>query len=67
MNLPVTLTAKTSEEIMELFDSLNREGISIVLVTHETDIAEHASRQVRFLDGKIVQDSISQPAAAEAV
>jgi len=61
------LDSKTSEEIMELFDSLNREGISIVLVTHETDIAEHASRQVRFLDGKIVQDSISQPAAAEAV
>jgi len=61
------LDSKTSEEIMQLFDSLNREGISIVLVTHETDIAEHASRQVRFLDGKIVQDSISQPAAEEAV
>ena len=51
------LDSKTSEEIMELFDSLNREGISIVLVTHETDIAEHAKRQVRFLDGKIVHDS----------
>jgi putative ABC transport system ATP-binding protein len=51
------LDSKTSEEIMELFDNLNKEGISIVLVTHENDIAQHAKRQVRFLDGKIVHDS----------
>ena len=51
------LDSKTSEEIMALFDSLNKEGITIIIVTHETDIAEHASRQVRFLDGKIVEDS----------
>jgi putative ABC transport system ATP-binding protein len=42
---------------MALFGELNKEGITIVLVTHEPDIAEHASRQVRFLDGRIVQDS----------
>jgi putative ABC transport system ATP-binding protein len=60
------LDSKTSEEIMQLFDSLNKEGISIVLVTHETDIAEHAKRQVRFLDGKIVHDSYAQPAVMEA-
>jgi len=60
------LDSKTSEEIMQLFDSLNSEGISIVLVTHETDIAEHAKRQVRFLDGKIVHDSYAQPAVMEA-
>ena len=59
------LDSKTSEEIMQLFDSLNKEGISIVLVTHETDIAEHAKRQVRFLDGKIVHDSYASPAIAE--
>ena len=52
------LDSKTSEEIMALFDNLNKEGISIVLVTHETDIAEHAKRQVRFLDGEIVHDSL---------
>lgn len=52
------LDSKTSEEIMELFDNLNKEGISIVLVTHELDIAEHAKRQVRFLDGQIVHDSL---------
>jgi len=50
------LDSKTSEEIMALFDELNREGITIMLVTHEHDIAEHASRQVRFLDGRIVED-----------
>lgn len=50
------LDSKTSEEIMVLFDSLNKEGITIIIVTHENDIADHASRQVRFLDGKIVED-----------
>jgi len=50
------LDSKTSEDIMLLFSELNKDGISIVLVTHETDIAAHASRQVRFLDGRIVQD-----------
>jgi putative ABC transport system ATP-binding protein len=50
------LDSKTSEEIMALFDSLNKEGITIIIVTHENDIADHASRQVRFLDGKIIED-----------
>ena len=53
------LDSVTSEEIMALFGELNKEGITIVLVTHETDIAEHAKRQVRFLDGKIVQDTLT--------
>jgi putative ABC transport system ATP-binding protein len=50
------LDSHTSEEIMALFDELNREGITIVLVTHEADIAQHAKRQVRFHDGSIVSD-----------
>ncbi|PWB45623.1 MAG: macrolide ABC transporter ATP-binding protein [Nitrosomonadales bacterium] len=50
------LDSHTGEEIMALFDELNREGITIVLVTHEADIARHAKRQVRFLDGRIVHD-----------
>jgi len=58
------LDSTTSEEIMAIFDSLNQEGITIVLVTHETDIAEHAKRQVRFLDGKIVQDTGSASSVA---
>ena len=50
------LDSHTSEEIMALFQELNAEGITIVLVTHEHDIAAHARRQVRFLDGMIVSD-----------
>jgi putative ABC transport system ATP-binding protein len=50
------LDSHTSEEIMALFQELNAEGITIVLVTHEHDIAAHARRQVRFLDGLIVSD-----------
>jgi putative ABC transport system ATP-binding protein len=54
------LDSHTSEEIMALFESLNREGITIVLVTHEADIAQHAKRQVRFHDGRIVSDHATQ-------
>ena len=50
------LDSHTSEEIMTLFEELNRDAITIVLVTHEADIAQHAKRQVRFFDGKIVSD-----------
>jgi len=50
------LDSHTSEEIMALFGELNDEGITVVLVTHEPDIAAHAKRQVRFFDGLIVSD-----------
>ena len=58
------LDSHTSEEIMGLFNELNREGITIVLVTHEPDIARHAGRQVRFLDGRIVRDEPTHPREA---
>lgn len=54
------LDSHTSAEVMALFDALNREGITIVLVTHEADIARHAQRQVRFFDGRIVSDQATQ-------
>jgi putative ABC transport system ATP-binding protein len=54
------LDSQTSEEIMTLFEELNREGITIVLVTHEEDIARHAKRKVRFFDGRIVSDQVTQ-------
>ncbi|MGC2048810.1 MAG: ABC transporter ATP-binding protein [Gallionella sp.] len=58
------LDSMTGEEIMAVFDALNREGITIILVTHEEDIAQHAKRQVRFLDGRIIRDEITQGVAA---
>jgi len=51
------LDTKTSDEIMAILTSLNAEGKTIVLVTHEPDIAAHASRILRFKDGKLVEDS----------
>ena len=50
------LDSHTSEEIMGVFRALNDEGITVVLITHENDIALHARRLVRFLDGRIVED-----------
>ena len=52
------LDTKTSVEIMELFQNLNeKEGITIVLVTHEPDIAAYAKRQIIFRDGLIICDT----------
>jgi putative ABC transport system ATP-binding protein len=50
------LDTKTSEQVMEIFRKLNGEGISIVLITHEMDIAEHAKRIVMLRDGEVVAD-----------
>ena len=60
------LDSKTSEEIMKIFDELNQIGNTIILVTHESDIAKHASRQIRFLDGKIVEDRSDKKEKVEA-
>lgn len=51
-----SLDSKNGKEIMQLFESLNEEGVTIVMVTHENDIAEYAHRQVHLLDGRICQD-----------
>ncbi|HET6579840.1 MAG TPA: ABC transporter ATP-binding protein [Gemmatimonadales bacterium] len=50
------LDSATSEEIMTLFEALYREGQTIVLVTHEPDIAAHARRQIHLLDGRVERD-----------
>jgi putative ABC transport system ATP-binding protein len=60
------LDSKTSDEIMKIFDELNQIGNTIIIVTHENDIADHARRQVRFLDGKIVEDHRNKKEKVEA-
>src|SRR5688500_4725937 len=51
------LDSRTSVEVMEIFQRLNRErGITLILVTHEHDIAEYADRVIVFKDGKIERD-----------
>jgi putative ABC transport system ATP-binding protein len=50
------LDSATSVEIMALFQRFNREGITVVMVTHEPDIAQYTSRKVTFRDGRILSD-----------
>ncbi len=50
------LDSRTGEEIMALFDELNGKGNTIVLVTHEEDIAHHARRVGKLRDGRIVEE-----------
>ncbi len=60
------LDSRTSEEIMMLFNELNKTGNTIVLVTHEEDIAVHAHRTIRLLDGVIVNDSTGPDGGTES-
>jgi putative ABC transport system ATP-binding protein len=50
------LDSRTSLEIMTLLEELNRQGMTVVLVTHEPDVARHARRMLTFRDGRVVQD-----------
>lgn len=51
------LDSKSGHEIMKILDQLYQDGNTIILVTHEDDIAQHARRIIRLLDGKIIEDS----------
>jgi putative ABC transport system ATP-binding protein len=52
------LASSQSEEIMQIFQELNDEGATIVMVTHEPDIAQHCKRMVSFRDGRIIDDEL---------
>jgi putative ABC transport system ATP-binding protein len=54
------LDSTTSSEIMQIFDALYERGNTIILVTHEADIARHAHRVIKLLDGKIASDKMTQ-------
>jgi putative ABC transport system ATP-binding protein len=53
------LDTQTSEDIMAIFQSLNDDGITVVIVTHEADIASYAARQIHFRDGRVIDDRLS--------
>jgi putative ABC transport system ATP-binding protein len=53
------LDSQTSEEIMGIFQTLNNRGITIIMVTHESDIAAFTSRQIIFRDGVIISDTLN--------
>ena len=60
------LDSRTSVEIMALLQQLNREGITIVVVTHEHDVADFAGRIISFRDGRVIEDraNVAKDAAA---
>lgn len=61
------LDTKTGEEIMVLFEELYRQGNTIILVTHENEIAEHARRIIRLRDGKIeIDEKVEKPSLANS-
>jgi len=63
------LDSRTSVEILEVFQKLNDDGLTVVLVTHETDIAQFAKRSIQFRDGKIRRDEPihNRPVASEVI
>ena len=58
------LDSRTSVELMALFQELNRDGMTVVIVTHEPDIAAYANRLIRFLDGHVLSDARQNPVDA---
>jgi len=58
------LDTTTSEEIMDLFQDLNEQGMTIIVVTHERDVAARARRNLLFRDGRVVDDIRTQQAVA---
>jgi putative ABC transport system ATP-binding protein len=60
------LDSRTALEILALFQELNAEGVTLVLVTHDADVARHARRVVRFRDGQVREDQRQDPADARA-
>jgi putative ABC transport system ATP-binding protein len=55
------LDSESTRELLQVFCRLNATGRTIVLITHEPDVAEHARRLIRLVDGRIVQDARQAP------
>ncbi|MFC3076996.1 ABC transporter ATP-binding protein [Phenylobacterium terrae] len=53
------LDTHTTQEVLALFEELNRDGLTLVIVTHESEVADHAKRRIAFRDGQVVADDRS--------
>ena len=50
------LDSKSTSEVLDVFDDMNAQGRTVVMITHEDDVAERAKRVIRLIDGEIVED-----------
>ncbi|RAK56364.1 macrolide ABC transporter ATP-binding protein [Phenylobacterium soli] len=60
------LDSQTGQDVLKLFHELNAEGLTLMIVTHDNDIADQARRKVMFKDGLIVQDTMARPSDVDA-
>ena len=60
------LDSRSSEEVMELFEELNHKGKTVLLVTHERDVAKHAHRVITILDGLVASDTASESSPSKS-
>jgi len=60
------LDTQSSQEIMGILEELNREGMTVILVTHETDVAAYAHREIVIKDGRVLSDRVTKAGLPEA-
>jgi putative ABC transport system ATP-binding protein len=60
------LDSRSTDEVLAIFERLNREGRTVVLITHEPDVAERARRVIRLGDGRVLEDRVAATAAGAA-
>ncbi|MEG3439752.1 ABC transporter ATP-binding protein [Pannus brasiliensis CCIBt3594] len=61
------LDSKTTREVIDIFEELNRSGITVVMVTHESDVARHAKRIIWFRDGEVIYPDLSPDDLQEVI